>query len=384
MRHAIKTWMFVTAVIATLFTACEKEDMPSRPPQPVPGSPGQPTQPGKTPDVVITNLRVKVAVKIGEVVYDSIPATLHIASFDSAGQVTNQVVELEAGTNTLALYGKHAKYTLKMTKWGLSDQVTVTRAELATKGVIQLGASKAAKRLKSEANFFVTSVGTRPKDVTEYRYDGAGRVIRAIYHEQRLDIDQMDFKWVDKYIYEGGKLDRIERFDAFVDTSMVPASFTAFNYDAQGRIAQIYNNQVRETAIQLTYNKEGVHDVTRMYYFFKEADGTTHDMNYSMKFLGGNKVEESARIYSGTRAGTFSYDFNINPYIHMNVVDLYLSNSSKNNTVGVNRGSITDNDPYRFEYLYDMDGYPQQLLRSYKASGSGEHRYSIQTMFTYY
>lgn len=381
MKKAIYFATLLTALATILLTACDKKDyIPSRPDQPNPGTPTQPTPPGAQ----TTPLRVKVAIKIGAVLYDSIPATLHITSFDSAGIATTQMMELAAGTNTLALSAKAAKYTLRMTKWGLSDEITLTRAELATKGVIQLGASKAARLLKSEANFYVTSGGTRPKDLTEYRYDRAGRLIRVIYHEQRLDFNQMDFLWVDKYVYEGDKLDRIERYDAKVDTSIVPASFTAFNYDAQGRIAEMYQNGVRETAVQIAYSKENQFDMANLYYYIKEGSGTSEMRTY-LKYLGGNKVEEFGRSYSGTERGTFQYDFNINPFAHMNLVDLYLSHTSKNNVVDISRSSgvLGSNDPYKFEYMYDMEGYPVQLIRSYKASGTGEHRYAVQTMFTY-
>jgi hypothetical protein len=379
MKHVINTWIYWTLLAVLFLTACDKTDyIPEKPT--VPGTPTQPPHQG----VETIPLRVKVAIKIGAVVYDSIPATLHITSFDSTGKTTNQIVELAPGTNTLTLNGKAAKYTLRMAQWGLSDEITLTRAELATKGVIQLGASRAARLLKSEANFYVTSGGTRPKDITEYRYDGAGRLIRAIYHEQRLDINQMDFLWVDKYVYEGGKLDRIERYDAKVDTSIVPASFTAFNYDAQGRIAEMYQNGVRETAVQIAYSKENQFDMANLYYYIKESSGASEMRTY-LKYLGGNKVEESGRSYSGTERGTFQYDFNINPFAHMNLVDLYLSHTSKNNVVDISRSSgvLGSNDPYKFEYTYNMEGYPVELLRSYKASGTGEHRYAVQTMFTY-
>jgi hypothetical protein len=330
---------------------------------------------------------VRAEITIGSVVYDSIPATLHISSFDSAGKMTTQVVELEPGTNTFALYGHHARYTLRMTQWGLSDEVTVTRAELATKGVIRLAASRSAKLLKSEAHFRITSAGTQYTDQTNYVYDGAGRLIRAFYYRQRTDMNQVDFVYVDKFFYEGSQLDRIERYDAKVDTSFAPASFTAFNHYADGRIAEMYNNQSVETAARVSYDKQNHFDITSIYYNFKDGGGT-REMNYTMKYLGGNKVEETAISSTNVseRAG-FSYDFNINPYIHMNHPDLYLSRYSKNNVTGVTRsysGAQAVTDPYKWEYMYGMDGYPQQLLRSFKASSTGQHLYAIQTMFTYY
>lgn len=383
MKRTIKTSIMFLLLAATVFTACDKNDyIPPRPEAPAPGTPARPG----TPDVQVTNLRVKVAIKIGSVLYDSIPATLHLNSIDSIGKATSQVIELQPGTNTLALYGSYARYHIRVSKWGITDEKTVTRQELEAAGVITLGGSKAAKRLQMEESYtFIPADGSyRTQGKTIYKYDGAGRLLRAIYYQKYPQHADLKLTLVDKFVYEaGGRLDRIDRFDADQDTTTVPASFTAFNYDGQGRVAQIYNNQTTETAASVGYGVESGFATINLAYYF----GNNASMNYTMKFKGGNKVADGGRTSAGHgESGTYTYDTNINPYAHMAWPDLYLSHESRNNVVAQQKsygGAYPSGDPYKFEYQYDADGYPTSKITTYKSVVTGEDLYRTRTVYTY-
>jgi hypothetical protein len=39
--------------------------------------------------------------------------------------------------------------------------------------------------------------------------------------------------------------------------------------------------------------------------------------------------------------------------------------------------------PYDFEYTYDSDGYPTELVRKYYNSISGQYAYTIKTVYNY-
>jgi hypothetical protein len=110
------------------------------------------------------------------------------------------------------------------------------------------------------------------------------------------------------------------------------------------------------------------------------------EMEYTLKIKAGNKIEDSDLSISGGESGTYRYDFNINPYAHINLPNIYLSNLSKNNLVDQQKnysGSIPSAEPYKFEYTYDEEGYPKELLKSFKNYSSGEHLSKIKTVYTY-
>ena len=110
-------------------------------------------------------------------------------------------------------------------------------------------------------------------------------------------------------------------------------------------------------------------------------------MTYTMEFAGGNKVKEEATTsLGGGEGGTFQYDRNINPFAHMNFPDLLLSKRSKNNVTYQQKGfggAVPSLVPYKWEYTYDSEGYPTQLLKHFKSGATGEHFNTIKYVYTY-
>jgi hypothetical protein len=385
MKRAIKTSITFLLLALTVLTACEKSDYIPAPPS-APEVPGKPSGNNGQPATDSTVLRLKMAIKIGDVLYDSIPFTASITSFNGSTQVAQQNYTLNAGTNTVTLYGTSDRFQVRVSKWGITDEKTLTKLELQNAGVITLGGSKAAKRLHMEEEYiFIPADGSyRAQGKTLYKYDGAGRLTRAIYYQKYPQQADLKLTLVDKFVYEpSGRLDRIDRFDANRDTTVVPASFTAFNYDGQGRVAQIYNNQTTETAASVSYGLENGFATINLSYYF----GNNATMNYTMKFQGGNKVSDAARTSAGHgEGGTYTYDHNINPYVHMSWPDLYLSHESRNNVVSQQKsygGAYPSGDPYNFEYQYDAEGYPTTKTTTYKSVLTGLDVYTTRTVYTY-
>lgn len=383
MKPAIKTLTVLALALATLFTACEKGDyIPEKPSTPNgPSLPGTPL-PQPAADSVV--LFLKMSIRVGEVIYDSIPFAAEITSVSGGGPANVKRLDLPAGTNRVVLYGTHDRYQVKVRQWGITDEIALTKQQLATMGTMVLGGSKAAKRLQMEESYvFTEAAGYLPQGKTEYRYDGSGRLIRAIFYQKYPQHADLKLTLVDKFIYAGGKLDRIERFDASRDTTTVPASFTAFTYNGQGRIASMYNNQTNETAARVSYGIENRYATTTINYYY---DNNT-SLTYTMKFRGGNKVSDEGRSSLGHfESGSYTYDFNINPYVHMSWPDLYLSHESKNNVVAQQKsysGAYPSGDPYKFQYQYDGEGYPTEKITTYKSVFTGADLYRTKTVYTY-
>lgn len=106
-----------------------------------------------------------------------------------------------------------------------------------------------------------------------------------------------------------------------------------------------------------------------------------------MKFKDGNMVADNGLSSTGAaEGGTYTYDHNINPYHQMNWPDMYFRNHSKNNRTVQNKGyggNIPSSVPYKTVYTYDADGYPSQVVKSYKSYATGEHLYDEKTEYIY-
>ena len=85
--------------------------------------------------------------------------------------------------------------------------------------------------------------------------------------------------------------------------------------------------------------------------------------------------------------GHYGYDFSINPYAHLQVPDLYMSNISRHNVNNELKTYVYVNPeftPYNFAYTYDGQGYPTQLLTKYWNRWAGTDGHTIRSVFTYY
>ena len=61
-------------------------------------------------------------------------------------------------------------------------------------------------------------------------------------------------------------------------------------------------------------------------------------------------------------------------------------NLSKNNLIEQQKnysGNIPSAEPYKFEYTYDADGYPVELVKHFKNYRTGEHLFKIKIVYTY-
>ncbi|HEY0677595.1 MAG TPA: hypothetical protein VGD17_04880 [Chitinophagaceae bacterium] len=372
-------------VILSIFTACKKENEfrdprgnngnPNKPDTSKPSNPGNPANPDS-----IYVVKVKAVIGVGELIYDSIPASLQVISWDSSNVQHQRQLSLQPGTNSVNLPKAHKKYQLKLTQWGITDEMSFTKAELAEGTVITLGGTKQAKKLQREESFLLVQGNYQPRGKTLFYYNGSGLVNKVDYYQKKPQHSDLQLTVTDKYVLSGARVDKINRLDG----SGLPTGFTEFTYDAQGKVVNMHQksyDQETFAAVEYGYASGGT-EITIDYLY---SNGNA--MEYKMKFRGGNKIEDVARSSTGGgEGGNYGYDFAINPYAQMNMPDLYLSNLSKNNIASQQKGyggNIPSAVPYRFEYQYDADGYPVVLITSYKSYTTGEELYKIKKVFTY-
>lgn len=391
MKQFTTQWLLAMLLITALFTACTKDDILRNP---IVNKPGQSpadttvTNPADTvattpPVPAILKVAVKVGIQVGEVFYDSIPATVRLTTWDSSGAMQETSLALGAGTNRVELPSNKARYHFFLSKWGVSDEITLTRDQLREGQPITLGGSRQAKKLKLEERFTINSLGESwPQAKTIYQYDASNRLVKITYFQKMVQYPDLRMTLVDKFVYSGNKVQRIDRYGS-QDTAFAPTSFTEFTYDAAGRISHMHSTESTETFASVEYSVDTRHDLVTVDYLFSNGGAVEN----TMKFLGGNKVQYAARSSRGdSEGGSYTYDFNINPYIHMAWPDMWFRHSSKNNEVKNDAGysgAYPSTVPYKIEYTYDGDGYPTTQFKSYKSYPAGEHLYTTKTVYTY-
>ena len=365
----------ISLLSVLFFIACSKNTLEPA----APGNPGnQNPNPGSSSGDSSYVLRVKAEITIGDIVYDSIPATLEIKSWDSSNVLYQRQVILNAGNNEIRLSSKHARYQFRIEKWGVIGDTTFTKSEIAPGTLLRLGGSKNARKLKSEESFLFVNGNYQPDSKSIYSYKTNGSLNKIEYYQKKAQSSELKLLYVDDFFYSANHLEKISR----KNDSANQVGITTFTYAANGKIGNIHQESYgNNTYAAIEYGSGPGSQITIDYLF---DNGNT--MEYQMTFKGGNKIQDVAvSSRGGGEGGVYGYDQNINPFAHINLPSLFLTNLSKNNLVSQEKsfsGSIPTSIPYKFEYIYDGEGYPVELVRSFK-SISGEHLFKIKTIYTY-
>lgn len=362
MKHAFARALTLTMLTVTVFTACNKEDLP------------KPKPPVVTPPVAegYITIKLKAAITVGDVVYDSIPATFRITSWDDNGVQHQKDTTLDAGAQAIHLPKAHSRFSFSINKWGVDDQLVLAKNEITEGRVYTLGGSKAAKKLQSVTQYSFFNGAFVPSQRQVFAYDAQGR-IQHIDQYGTNNQGQLQLMSKDEYIYDGNKL-RVENVSVTGGVRTVWYHH-AYTFDAQGRAVQseyryltqheVYTNQFNSSGITMLMG-EGASD--------------PNGSRLALKFAGGNRVEVKT-ILPGytTTVINYSHDFNINPYAVIKMPSLRFELSSKNN---VQSEAWEGRDANRNENSYDGDGYLIQVITKSRNS-EGDYINSSKLVYTY-
>jgi hypothetical protein len=325
-------------------------------------------------------MKIKAIMQIGDVLYDSIPASLALTTWDKSGEMTTSYISLKAGVNEITLLKAASKFQFRVDKWGIWDVMTLDRKDVDEGTVYTFGGSKAAKKLKSEISSKLVDGKYVADAKTDYLYDGSGNLSSALYYLKRSN-NTPYLAMEDEFKYAGVKLEKITRFDR-ENNSII--GFTSFDYNSQGKVTAISQKENGvETKASVEYRYDPKQEINIRY----EYPGRTTTMNYFMQFYSGNMIESSAASSNhNSEMGRYSYDFNINPYIHMKWPNLFLSNTSKNNRTSQQKtyyGNFPTAEPYSYNYTYDADGYPKEVIKHFKSYTNNTFLFSTKTVYVY-
>jgi hypothetical protein len=335
------------------------------------------------PPISSVKIKVRPMIKIGDVTYDSIPVNFTWITWDASGKmIATAKIALPAGTNEVTLPSNAFKYNLQVERWGIHDEIELLKANVQEGTVYSLGGSKAAKKLKSELVYNWVNGAYQPTSKSAYEYDASGRPFQIIYYLRKAD-NTPYIAMTDKFSYNAmGKVERVKRYDS----NSTAVSETNFRYDLQGKIIGLSQTEGNKyTSGEITYAGQGAGSYNMSIQY--NSTQQPHTKTYNMVYKGGNKAQDNLlTINNSNESGTYQYDYNINPYIHMNWPDFYLTKQSRNNLTAQQRlftQPVYEAIPYGFNYTYDADGYPKELIKTYFSYYGGTYMYSTKTVFNY-
>lgn len=372
MKRKILPYFGIFIMLVLALSACKKDVVQTPPVDPGDHNPHEP--------VASIKVRLQAVVTIGSITYDSIPAMFSILSWDENNVPHKRDTMLAAGVNIVNVPKSHVRFQFSVNKWGISDAMELRREQLQEDVVYTLGGAKAAKKLSREESFLFVMGNYQPSSRAHYSYNSQG--LSAIdFYQKKPQSSELQYTQKHVYHYSGANVARIEVLDANNSTT----GFTEFTYNEQG--SKIINMH------QKSYDVETYASVDHSYpagwaaididYLYNNGNA----LSYQMKIRGGNIVEDHAINSTGAgEGGSYQFDYNINPYAHMNMPNIFLSNLSKNNLIDQQKtfsGSIPTAVPYKYEYTYDNEGYPLAVVKHYRSYLTGEHLYKIKTVYTY-
>ena len=325
-------------------------------------------------------LRAHLQITVGSVLYDSLPGLLQLEAVKANGDRWLREVNLGQGITSLQVPQDYASYTFTINKWNTTLRKTYSRAELTENMLLAFNGTKAAKRLIEETVFIDNTLSVTPESRSEYIYNQNNKLQAIRYYQKSLQVSGLPLTFVYQFHYtQPDAWDTVHRYDAV----QALTGYTAIDR-SNGEIRTMFNKSYdQHTGAAVSYSAVNGGSQIRVDYLFSN----NNSMQYTMKIVQGNRIEDRAQTSTGgAENGTYAYDVFINPHHQSGYDDLYFSNVSKNNLLSVSKsyaGAIPSTIPYRYEYVYDADGYPKEAYISYKGYTSKQHLFRIKKVFRY-
>ncbi|MGV3658357.1 MAG: hypothetical protein ACO1NX_10390, partial [Chitinophagaceae bacterium] len=196
-----------------------------------------------------TKIKVRPLIKVGDVVYDSIPVAFTLTSWNASGQPTVTNIAFAAGTNEVRLPKSAIRYDLQVNKWGITDVLSLQKEDVQEGALYQLGGSKEAKKLQWELGYKMVNGAWIAESKKVYQYDGS-RLAKIIHQRKRSD-NSIYVHRTEYFTYNSiGKVVMIVikgENDAII-------SETNFNYAQDGKIAGMQQKEgAAQTTAQVSY-----------------------------------------------------------------------------------------------------------------------------------
>jgi hypothetical protein len=332
------------------------------------------------------NIYLRPLIKIGNIVYDSVPVQLVLRSWDNKNNMTYKALSLPAGLQAIRLPGNGVRYQLSIAKWETYDELNLTKEQVQENTVYVMGGYKEAKKLKTVFEYKLVNGVSTPQSKTDYEYEANGHLKNRLIWGKRADMSNYLVR-KDMFGYQNSRISQISGYDE----SNALITTTTFGYNNEGRVINMQElsagQEINGTVNYLPL--EGSSGISHNYRIDIQYRNTSqyYTTFYSKDIHGGNVQADIITTSHGNKeTGLYAYDFAINPFAHLAIPDLYLSTVSKHNKTAQTKtwmGAYPEFEPYHYSYTYDQDGYPKELLTKYRSYQTKAEVFTIRTVFVY-
>ena len=344
-----------------------------------------PPDPDPTPQDIF--IFIHPIIKVGDIVYDSIPVTLNIRSFDINNIETFKYFALHAGIQQIMLPANGVRYQLTVDKWGAHGEITLLRNQVQANAVYPIEGSINAKKLQYVYTSKIINGVSRPETKAAYEYFPDGSVKQILNYAKHADLTTY-LASKEEFEYQNNRVSKVK----VTDEANSQISVTDFRYNSLGKVSWMeeVKGTIKTTANVSYMDNDGGTDISKDHQVNIAYTYSDHyyTMNLNKVVHGGVVISDVAATSHGNlETGLYGHDFGINPYIMLGVPDLNFSNYSKHNVLEqwktyVNAFPIVY--PYSFSYTYNANGYPTELRTKYKTYLTQEEAYTIRTVYTYF
>lgn len=345
----LKTRQSFTILLLSIFffQSCRKDD--AKIPQP------------PQPDEQSLKLNLRIAIMVGDVLYDSLDAALKITTWDQNGIPFTKMRSLFAGVNSIPVSSDYDKYHLQISKWNVNIDTTIYAKDIDTSKVYTLFSWRAPKLLLEEITYQSEEAVYKIQSKKQFAYQH--KQLKEIHYYDRYTTAEgstVELTKKESFTYFDG---RISRSDELYNrtTGQEPAT-RIFEYDTEGKISKINLNfssiRYEYKYVYTTLNNKTVSKIE-----LNSSIGNKY-AEYSVYFQNGNRVETFMKSRTEEFGGYYTYDSNINPYVHTKLPDVLLYNRSRNNPVKEYYFDESENTlSAKYEYVIDADGYPTEIIK---------------------
>lgn len=330
---------------------------------------------------------IRPIIKVGDIIYDSIPVQLIVKSWDAKNEMTYNIHYLAAGTQGIYLSAKAQRHQLSVSKWGSYDEIILNKNDIQENAVYDIGGEVAAQKLKTVYEFKIVGNTSTALTKTDFSYQPDGAVIQKQVMAKRADMSNYIVQ-KDLYEYTDGKITTIRSYN---ESNTLFKTTTVQYSNTNGKIITIAEagNTVNINAVvnyTLLDTRVGISQDYRIDIQYNYSDGRPASY-YSKTMYGGRVLTDLRANSNGSRVeGTYSYDSGINPYAHLAIPDMELTQYTKHN-LGVQwktwYGGYPEHEAYAISYVYGEGGYPKEVTTKYRSYNTKADTYSIRKVFVY-
>jgi hypothetical protein len=228
-----------------------------------------------------------------------------------------------------------------------------------------------------EETFEIQDLGFQPQNKIKYEYDLAGRLRGYTFFSFDPATESMVEQRHFVFTYKAGNVDGIE---GFLTNSTSP--YIKYFYEYDGSIVK----KIKENNYSAGINSEATFSYpsanrTVVSYQFSNGGSFEYEMNVDGNNIISDKTTRGSQLCSN---GVYTYDQYRNPFNALGYVDYFLTNVSANNklteAVDYVGCAFPNLKPESYEYEYNSDGYPIEMITTYASVDEIEPR-SIKKFF---